>query len=157
MSLWRRVRSTLNLQLYAVEGVSMRPNFEPGDILLVRRGAYESRPPRRGDVVIAHDSSDSGRSYLKRIVGLPGEEVSLSEGMLYVDGSHLAEPYLEGLPACIGLESISWRLGAGEFFIMGDNRAHSADSRSFGPLAQNHIAGKVQLRLWPLNRLGRVL
>ncbi len=156
MSLWRRVRRALDLQLYAVEGVSMRPNFEPGDILLVRRGACESRPPRRGDVVIACDSKDSSRRYLKRIVGLPGEEVSLSEGMLYVDGSHLPEPYLGGLPAYVGLDSSSWRLGEGELFILGDNRAHSTDSRSFGPLAQGQIVGRVLLRFWPLNRFGRV-
>ena len=86
---------------------------------------------------------------MKRIIGLPGEEVCLSDGFLLIEGKRLHEPYLKGLPAYLGLDEFSWKLGDGEYFAMGDNRVHSTDSRDFGPLSLGQIVGRVWFRLWP--------
>ena len=96
------------------------------------------------------------REELKRIVGLPGEELRFEDGLLYVDGAPLDEPYLEGLPPTLGLEARCWRLGPGEYFVMGDNRAHSTDSREYGPVRAEMLVGRVVLRYWPPRRWGIV-
>ena len=134
----------------------MAPTVLRGDWILVDARACEVASPRRGDLVIARDPRAPRTRYLKRIVGLPGEEVCLSEGVLTIDGSFLPEPYLDGLPASMGLEFESWRLQDGEYFIMGDNRAHSADSRKFGAVQLHDILGRATRRVWPLTRWGPV-
>ena len=141
------------MRIYMVRGRSMLPSIGEGERLLVRTGAAE-RPPRRCLVVYRRPESGSTHS-LKRVVGLPGEEIRLRDGMLFVDGEHHAEPYLGGLPAAIGLGDRSWRVGPSEYFVMGDNRAHSTDSRHHGPIGAELIAGRALFRVWPLDRLGR--
>ena len=143
-------------ELYAVRGDSMTPSFQPGDRLLASPGAYGHGPPARGDAVIVDSPGAPGERYLKRIVGLPGEEVRLSEGYLLIDGEHLVEPYLAGLPAALGLEEKVWELAHDEIFVMGDNRARSTDSREFGPVGAGLIVARVWFRWWPLSRRGRV-
>ena len=149
-------RAFLGLIRYVVRGISMSPSFNPGDRLLVNRGAYRTALPALGNAVIVRDPGEPGRMSLKRIVGLPGEELRLLDGMLYIDGCHMSEPYLEGLPASPGLGDRRWELGDRECFVMGDNRAHSTDSRDFGPIAVNLMLGRVWLRYWPVRRRGRV-
>ncbi len=142
--------------LYRVTGDSMQPTVLQGDWMMVDPGAYGVASPLRGDLVIACDPRTPVSRYLKRIVGLPGEEVCLLEGTLTVDGSVLSEPYLDGLPAALGLESRTWKMRDGEYFVMGDNRAHSTDSREVGPLEIGLICGKATRRVWPLTRWGPV-
>ena len=142
--------------LYSVRGTSMAPSFQSGDRLLIGRRVYRRASPGRGEVVVVRDPRDPSEHYLKRVVGLPGEEVRLAEGMLFIDGEQLAEPYLGGLPASPGLGEAAWTLGEDRYFVMGDNRAHSTDSREFGPIAPRDVVGKVRFRLWPLSRSGRV-
>ena len=89
-------------------------------------------------------------------MGLPGEQVRLSEGVVLVDDRELPEPYLGGLPASPGLAEGAWRLGNGEFFVMGDNRGHSTDSREFGPITSGRIIGRAWFRFWPPGRWGRI-
>ena len=139
---------------YVVRGDSMAPTFGPGHLLLVTRV-----PPSglsRGDLVIVPDPRDPKSRYLKRVVGLPGERIQLLEGLLYVDGEHLAEPYLGGRPASPGLEDRWWGLGESEYFVLGDNRARSTDSRAFGPVDGGLIVGKVWFRYWPFSKRGNV-
>ena len=93
-----------------VRGDSMLPSFGQGNVVLVSRRAFKGSGPARRDVVALHDPEGSGRLYLKRIIGLPGERVALSEGLLYVDGEQLDEPYLGGLPSSLGLTEMSWLL-----------------------------------------------
>ena len=143
-------------RLYQVTGSSMQPSVLQRDWLLVDARACEVASPLRGDLVIARDPRAPRTRYLKRVVGLPGEEVGMSEGVLTIDGSVSPEPYLHGLPASVGLESNTWRLRDGEYFVMGDNRAHSTDSREFGPVETYLIVGKVTRRVWPLTRWGGV-
>ena len=96
---------------------------------------------------------DGGRLHLKRVIGFPRESIRQSDGVLLVNGRRLDEDYLGGLPAVIGLEEESWNLGDGEFFLLGDNRAHSTDSRQLGPVRLDNIDGTVRFRFWPLNKL----
>ena len=132
----------------------MLPSFRDGDWIVASRFPADDKRAVRGDTLVFTDAnSPSGYSF-KRVVGLPGEELALSEGMLFIDGERLVEHYLRGLPAYAGLEEASWRLGADEFFVMGDNRAHSTDSRAYGPVQRNRLAGRARLRVWPVNRWG---
>ena len=152
----RGVAALLTSRFYIVRGDSMRPAFEPGQRFLVNRAAYASSTPSRGDVVVVRDPRDGSRRYLKRVVGLPGEEVRVLDGMLYVDGTHLVEPYLGGLPSSPGLGERAWRLGVEENMVLGDDRLRSTDSREFGPVSAGLIVGKVWFRYWPLRRWGPV-
>ena len=134
----------------------MRPVLAHGEVLLVG-GVGESEALRRGEVVVVREPAGRAGEYLKRVVGLPGEEVRIVDGLLFVDGNHTRESYLGGLPSSVGLGETAWTLGMSEYFVMGDNRAHSTDSRHFGPVLHSAIAARVRLRCWPLSRLGRIM
>lgn len=131
--------------LYRVQGNSMSPALRGGDYLLVREDTASRRPLSRGDIVVI---AQSGRSHLKRVIALPGERVIFSDGMLFIDGERLAEPYLNGLPAYLGLDESDCKLDGEEYFVMGDNRAHSTDSRHYGPVHRSRIEGRAVCRIW---------
>lgn len=133
-------------RLYRVQGQSMAPALCQGDYVLVRALGNPARRPRRGDIVVV--AMNEG-SQFKRVVGLPGERLVFTEGTLLVDGARLWEPYLRGLPPYLGLETREFSLGSDAFFVMGDNRAHSTDSRHFGPVAGPALEGAMACRLWP--------
>ena len=128
----------------------MEPSLYDGDLLLV---APPRRPPRRGRIVIIDAPRENGpRWRVKRVVGLPGETLLFDGGLLFINGVQRAEPYLRGLPAYLGLDRMSFQVGDGDYFALGDNRAHSEDSRSFGAIGANRIVGIFVARLWPLVR-----
>ncbi len=133
----------------------MRPALAHGDVLLVS-SVEEGEELGRGDVVVVREPAGQAGEYLKRIVGLPVEAVGIVDGQLFVNGNHTREPYLGGLPSSVGLGEAVWKLGESEHLVMGDNRAHSTDSRHFGPVARSDITARVWLRCWPPTRLGRV-
>ena len=133
--------------LFRLRGASMEPSLYDGDLLLAvkRRGA-----PRRDRIVIIGMPDGAGPLWqVKRVVGLPGESLLFEDGLLFINGTPHREPYLRGLPAYLGLESASFDVGDDEYFVLGDNRAHSVDSRSFGPIDSALILGVVAARLWP--------
>ena len=134
----------------------MSPTLEDGQHLIVRPLRTATPRLQRGSLAIVQDPRDPESSYVKRVVGLPGETVSIEDGLLFIDGAHLDEPYLGGLPASLGLGEASWDLGPAEFFAMGDNRHRSTDSRVLGPVPSTLITGHVVWRYWPLRKLGRV-
>ncbi len=136
----------------------MEPAILPGQWLLVNLGAYSRTGPRRGDLVIAEspEPNSPSRRVLKRVVGLPDESLTIEDGSLYLNGEHHPEPYLAGRPADLGRGNQSWTLGREEYFLMGDNRAHSIDSRRLGPFTRSGIVGKVWLRIWPPGGLGSI-
>ena len=142
-----------SVELYVVRGHSMTPTFSPGDRLLVRRTPRRTLRIARGDLVVVRDGPDGERLHLKRVIGFPRESIRQSDGVLLVNDRPLDEDYLGGLPAVIGLEEESWNLGDGEFLLLGDNRAHSTDSRQLGPVRLDNIDGTVRFRFWPLNKL----
>ena len=125
----------------------MEPSLYDGDLLLV---APPPRALRRGRMVIIDTPRENGpRWQVKRVVGLPGDSLAFEDGLLFINGAPHTEPYLQGLPAYLGLDSASFDIGDRHYFVMGDNRAHSVDSRSFGPIDASLIVGVVAARLWP--------
>ncbi len=151
----RLFRSSLKPSLYVARGVSMEPTLRDGDLLLA---LAPRRHLARGDVVILRPPRGSGAERgVKRVVGLPGERIDLEDGMLFVDGVRLPEPYLAGLPASVGLGAQSISVGAGECAALGDNRAHSVDSRRYGAIPLTAVEGIVSLRLWRARAHRRLL
>ena len=134
----------------------MRPSFRDGDVLVVDTRAYRRSDPSRGDVVVVCGPREPERHELKRVVGLAGEEVRFEDGLLHVDGMVLDEPYLGGLPSTLGLEARRWSLGPDEYFVMGDDRVRSTDSREYGPVKADMLVGKALLRCWPPRRWGAI-
>ena len=125
----------------------MEPSLYEGDVVLVAR---PRRSPRRGRVAVIRMPADAGPQWqVKRIVGLPGDRVALEDGMLFINGAHHIEPYLRGLPGHIGMNRLEFFITDGEYFILGDNRSRSIDSRSFGAINGERIAGLVIRRIWP--------
>ena len=126
----------------------MEPALRDGDLALVVK---RRRSLVRGRIVVvmaAADEGDGGAAFrVKRVVGLPGERVEFRDGSLFINGVHFPEPYLGGLPANAGLRADSWTLGADEYFLMGDNRARSHDSRRYGPAREADVVGTVFARV----------
>ena len=135
-------------QPFQVEGRSMRPILEDGERIIVekvtpRLGAYH-----RGDIVVFHSPADLRRLLVKRIVGLPGESIVLHEGRVQTDGRPLQENYLSPETAFEG-EFGPTTLGPGEYYVLGDNRSDSEDSRIWGPVSARLIVGRAIVSYWP--------
>ena len=140
---------TFLIQPFLVSGASMEPNFSEGNYLLVDELTYRLRAPERGEVVVF--KSPVGKDYfIKRVVGLPGEEIEIKGDRVYVAGKPLPEDYLYGAKTPIDLKV---KLKQNQYFVLGDNRGYSFDSRSWGPLDRDSLVGIVRLRLWPLNKV----
>ena len=139
-------------QSSVVYGESMQPNFFTDQRLIVEKLTYHLHAPVRGDVVILRDPDGGALPLIKRVVGLPGERVTVADGRVYIDGGMLDEPYLD---EPTDGASRSWVVPPFQIFVMGDNRANSRDSRFFGPIATDSILGHAIFRYWPLSELGR--
>jgi len=148
---WWMVSTT---RVAAVPSGSMEPTLMPGDLLLMRIDSYRHNKPARGDLVIFHDNTHDGELMVKRVVGLPGEELFVQGGIVWVNGKLLQEPYAE-MPF-ISRESANVLLKANEYWVMGDNRTNSSDSRDFGPVEPAHIVGRAAAIIWPISRRGRI-
>jgi len=136
---------------YVVDGASMEPNFHTSERVIVDRVSMMIDGPERGDVVVL-DSPAADDLLIKRVVGLPNEYLVLRDGRVYVNGELLEEPYVQefcSLSSCNG----TWALGPDEYFVLGDNRNHSYDSHSFGPVPGSSIKGIARVRYWPLDGL----
>lgn len=133
---------------FIVQGASMEPNFHNGNYLVVDVISYKLGEPHRGDVIVFHYPGNRALYYIKRVIGLPGDHISFEGGKIFVNNEELKEVYLPST-----LETISQKpdfyLTNGQYFVMGDNRGASFDSRSWGPLAKSDIVGAVKLRVWP--------
>ena len=134
----------------------MLPTINDGDRILISLSNYQTLPPRRGDIIVYSRPKSCLRLELKRIVGLPGERVDLDAGILTVEGEWVREPYLGNLPSTLGLDPISWTLAEEEYVVLGDNRAHSTDSRKYGPIKTDEIIGRAWFRYWPFGKPGLV-
>jgi len=144
------------VQPFFVEGASMEPNFETGEYLLIDEVSYHFKSVSRGEVVVFHYPLDASKYYIKRIVGLPGETIEVKNGKVIIyndanpDGAVLGEDYLPKDLATNG--QTKKKIGADEYFVLGDNRPVSSDSRVWGFLPKNDIVGRVWIRVWPFNR-----
>ncbi len=140
-------------QPFIVKGDSMVPNFHSGDYLIVDEISYRFGDPERGDVVVLKYPMDTTQRFIKRVIGLPGETVKIKNGNIDIlkNGKHLQlhEAYLPKDLATSG--NVDVTLGANNYFVMGDNRPYSYDSRSWGVLPEEDIVGKALFRVLPLN------
>ncbi|HDH31661.1 MAG TPA: signal peptidase I [Candidatus Wolfebacteria bacterium] len=145
------------IQPFLVSGASMEPNFSNGDYLLVDEITYRFRKPQRGEVIVFYYPGDEVTYYIKRIIGLPGERINIKNGQITIySNDYSSELVLEEyyLPLDIktsGDKEIA--ISDNEYFVLGDNRYYSFDSRSWGPLNEDEIIGLVRLRLWPFNNV----
>lgn len=146
------------IQPFYVRGASMEPNFYDYEYLIINEITYRFNDPVRGEVVVLHDPRDSSQFFIKRIIGLPGEDVELKDNEIYIyneehpQGIKLDESaYLDQSVRTKGPQKI-WQLGEDEYFILGDNRGASLDSRVFGEVDEGEIIGKAWLRAWPVTR-----
>ena len=149
-SLFLLVAYTLTFHTPVVRGSSMLPGLQDGDRILVEPWTdlfgYE-----RGDVCVLRYPLDPTVDYVKRVIGLPGDHVVLGGGRLWVNGELVDEPYVESIDPGAYVATV---VDDGHYFVLGDNRPRSSDSREFGQVAGELMRGRVELRMWPLSRVG---
>ena len=146
-------------QPFFVRGQSMEPNFFQGDYLIIDELTYQFRAPERGEVIVFKYPQDPSQRYIKRIIGLPGETVKVqNDGVfIYKDGEAQVLDELIYLPQLISTPGdIEMTLDKNEYFVLGDNRPVSADSRRWGSLPEEDIIGRVFLRVWPFAALAKI-
>lgn len=142
------------IQPFIVDGQSMEPSFHNNDYLITEKVTFKVRPPERGEIVILHPPDNPEINYIKRIVGLPGDAIQIKKGFVYVNDQRLDESYLpSGDTTASVQENYSIALKDKEYFVMGDNRSHSRDSREIGPVPYQNIVSRIWFRLLPLNQL----
>lgn len=144
-----------------VKGQSMELTFHDKEYILTDKVSYRLGMPQRGDVVVFRSPKDSNVDYIKRIIALPGERIKIAGGKIYVNSSVLDESnYLDPTvytgPESFLSENREIIVPSGRYFVMGDNRMHSSDSRDFGPVLPSEFIGKVFFRYWPIDRFGRI-
>ncbi len=138
-----------------VEGTSMMPRLENHERIFINKFVYRFRPVERGDVVVFRYPLDPSKSYIKRVIGLPGDEVSIHDGHVLVNGRALREPYVP--PEYLDAQSYSpVKVEPHHYFVLGDHRSSSNDSREWGTVDRSFIYGKAVLVYWPLGQAGWV-
>jgi signal peptidase I len=149
------------VQAVHVEGLSMFATLDDNDYLIANKIDYRLHAPQRGDIIILRPPSDNSKDFIKRIIALPGERLLISHGIVYINGHKLDEPYLP--EAWNTLDTWTGSGGAdgtvvppNEYFVMGDNRNRSQDSRIFGFIGRDRIDGRAWFRIWPLNHFGDI-
>lgn len=139
--------------IFVVRGGSMEPNFTSGEFIIADKIDYILNQPKRGDVVVIKFPGDPDRQkYIKRIIGLPGEKLEIVNGKTYINDRHLVESYLP-IQVITGPNKII-SLGSDEYFLMGDNRINSSDSRYWGTVIKRDFIGKAVFRLTPFDKAG---
>ena len=143
---------------FYVKGASMEPNFHDYEYLIIDEISYRLDEPQRGDIVVFRYPMVPSQYFIKRLIGLPGEKIKISGGQVHIYDINsdqyvvLEEDYLPPGTETVGSAEIT--LAEDEYYLLGDNRPLSLDSRAFGPVKRNYIIGKVFWRGWPLNRIG---
>jgi signal peptidase I len=133
-----------------VDGFSMRPTLNDGEFILVNRMAYKFTTPNRGEIIVFRSPVTPDEDLIKRIIGLPGDEVTINDGHVYINGNILDEPYIAASPIYSG----SWQIVDGYLFVLGDNRNDSSDSHSWGLVPMQNVVGKSILIYWPFSEWG---
>ncbi|MCK1976351.1 signal peptidase I [Jeotgalicoccus huakuii] len=143
---------------YSVDGLSMDPTFEEGDRVIVNKFIYDIADVERDDIVVFDSHNDA--AYVKRIIGVPGDNVEMRDRVVYVNGEPIEEDYVvhqgETYMDNFTLESLGVEeetIPEGQYLVLGDNRPISRDSRDFGLITEEDIIGEVQLRFWPFNEI----
>lgn len=152
------------VQTVHVIGPSMYPTVQDQDYLIATKIDYHFHPPQRGDIIIMRDPLDSSRDFIKRIIAVPGDRVLVGDGHVYVNGHQLDERYVNqeswteypSWPVTPAPSAQGQLMGPDQYFVMGDNRNHSSDSRIFGPIHRDHIEARAWIRVLPLSHMGPV-
>jgi signal peptidase I len=136
-----------------VEGGSMEPGLEDQERIFINKLVYRLERIERGDIVVFHYPRDTRKSFIKRVIGLPGDRIYISYGHVYVNGMQLAEPYVPSdyLDARSYPELV---VPSNAYFVLGDHRSMSNDSRDFGPVMRSYIYGKAVFGYWPMEKMG---
>lgn len=138
------------VQNYQVDGPSMTPTLLNRQYILVNKADYYVHAPQRGDVIVFRYPRDPSRDFVKRVIGVPGDTVTINNvGVVSVNGVRLSEPYTNNLLNYYGSER--WTLQANQYFVLGDNRGDSSDSRDWGPVPVSDIIGKAEFVYWPIS------
>ncbi|HKN31801.1 MAG TPA: signal peptidase I [Terriglobales bacterium] len=138
-----------------VEGTSMMPSLDDQERIFVNKFVYRLEPIQRGDIVVFRYPRDISKSYIKRVIGLAGDHIRIEDGQVYVNGKALDEDYV---PAAYADERSypEMVVPANSYFVLGDHRSMSNDSRDFGPVKETFIYGKAVFGYWPMDKLGRL-
>lgn len=139
------------VQAFWIPSGSMIPTLMPGDRVLVAKFWYRFAEPKRGQIVVFRYPLDPTRDFVKRLIALPGETVEIKNGVVYINGEVLEEPYVKNRDF-LSMEKTT--VPRGQYFMMGDNRPNSQDSRFWGFVPRNYLLGPAFLRYWPLSRIG---
>lgn len=147
------VLRTFVFQMALVNQISMNPTLYEGQMLVISKINYLAGNPQRGEIVVLKDEAEN-KLLIKRVIGLPGEKIQLKDGKVYINSKEL-QPDYTSFPTYAYTQE-QWTLPAGEYFVLGDNREHSRDSRSenVGLVNRKSIIGKAVFRIWPFNSLG---
>ena len=136
-----------------VDGISMKPTLKDGEFVLINKLAGEKiGEPRLGDVIVFHYPHDPQQEYIKRIVGLPGDSINIMQGVVYVNGVALVEPYIQDQPDY----QSQWQVPDGQLFVLGDNRNNSSDSHRWGAVPLDLVVGKALFVYWPPQEWGMI-
>jgi len=141
------------VQNFVVLGASMQPSFQEGERVVASKLAYKLDEPERGDVIVFHPPNNGEEDYIKRIIALPGERVGVNDGVVYVDGLPLLEPYIKQPPSYTYSVEI---IPENEYWVLGDNRNNSNDSHTGWTVPRENIIGKAWLIIWPPEEWGVV-
>jgi signal peptidase I len=149
------------VQTVHVEGLSMFATLDDNDYLIANKIDYRLHAPARGDIIILRPPADNSKDFIKRVIALPGERLLIRDGTVYIDGHKLDEPYLPEQWTVMNNwptdGSVSGKVvPANQYFVMGDNRNRSQDSRSFGFISRDRIDGRAWFRIWPLDHFGAI-
>ena len=144
---------------FYIPSPSMQPALRPGDRVIVDKLRYRFADPRRGDVVVFDKPANAGgsaevKNLIKRVIAVPGDEIEARQGVVYRNGEILVEPYLQ--PGTVTTDIPRQRLPPDRYWLMGDNRTVSEDSRLFGPVAASVLTGRAIARVWPASEAGWV-
>lgn len=145
---------TFAIETVHVMGLSSFPTLNDGDLLIASKLDYHFHPPQRGDFVVLKPPFGEN-DLIKRVIGLPGERLLIKDGHVYINGRKLDEPYINpAQPWTVNANAPEQVIPSGYYFVMGDNRNFSTDSRAFGPVKADDIEARPFLRIWPLNTIG---
>jgi signal peptidase I len=136
------------IQTYRVEGPSMQPGLRPDEYVLVNKAVYLFHAPERGDVIVFHYPLDTTRDFIKRVIGLPGDTITVDQTHIWINGVKLKEPYIS---LSANPKGQTWKIPQNVYFVMGDNRPVSDDSRDWGCVPKDYIVGKAVAVYWPLS------
>ncbi len=145
-------------QFHKVSGNSMFPTYHNGDFLVTEKLSYRFGEPKRGDVIVLKNPRDESQDFIKRVIGLPGDSIKIAEDFVYINGKKVNETYLpSGTPTHSGAfltEGTTVSIGDDQYFVLGDNRNHSSDSREWGGITKKDIIGRAFFRYWPPQDIG---